>query len=222
MIQKTELNKDQIKACSVPENQNSLKMSIVSQRGKKKKRERCLHWKTNPYQYFTNQLISLRHSMPFTLGIANCVQTKQRSKMYCLTQWQIVSAGSAVWKSLRSVAVRTIYNHLWWEKLTGILNSLRLIWHFHTIKSNNSFFFSTNGHVRSSFCLLSFFTRPSLDLFMSRRKAPQLTISLSSCEWKLLFGGDIYDPIQRPTSQTQEGRNWEVPYSIKRSVENSC
>lgn len=139
MIQK-ELNKDQIKACSVPENQNSLKMSIVSQRGKKRERERCLHWKTNPYQYFTNQLISLRHSMPFTLGIANCVQTKQRSKMYCLTQWQIVSAGSAVWKSLRSVAVRTIYNHLWWEKLTGILNSLRLIWHFHTIKSNNSFF----------------------------------------------------------------------------------
>lgn len=36
MIQK-ELNKDQIKACSVPENQNSLKMSIVSQRGKKKR-----------------------------------------------------------------------------------------------------------------------------------------------------------------------------------------
>lgn len=53
---------------------------------------------------------------------------------------------------------------------------------------------------------------------MSRRNASQLTVSLGSCEWKLPFWGDIYDPIQRLTSQTQEGRNLKVPYSIKRSI----
>lgn len=55
-------------------------------------------------------------------------------------------------------------------------------------------------------------------VFASGWNALKYTVVLSSCEGTSAFWGSFYDPIQRLTSQTQEGRNPEGLYSIKRSV----
>lgn len=162
-------------------------MSIVSRQKKKDARI----GKTNPDQYFTNQLISLKPSLPFTDGMANKAKVTHVLWMDCTWCSEV---RRTVWTQ---VAVWTIYNRHRWKKLKLILNSLRFILQpfdiFTPFQAPSFFLLPSYGSTSGCFPSI---TWSSLDLFMSRRNASQLTISLSSCEWKLLFRETFMTPFK--------------------------
>lgn len=118
------------------------------------------------------------------------------------------------------VAVWMIYNHLWLKKLSV---KTKIIEVYFAALLTFSHYLKYLPLLCMRWVLVVFLLSPGpLWIYLCPEGMHRnLRILSAAVSGNCFFRGDIYDPIQRLTSQTQEGRNLEVPYSIKRSVKTN-